>query len=668
VATTIDGTMSGSAPVSFTPPATSDYPDTAPGVVSTNETRFAGQLSAAATCGADVTATLSLETDQGTQEVPVVLPTGYPGPPIPRSAGGGPIPDDSTTGVSSTIQIDPTGPPARIRDLDVSISRITHGWVGDLTIQLTGPDGTTVRLAQHPGGPDNSGNNFVGTVFDDEAAVNIASAAAPYSGSFRPQNDELSRFDGEDWRGNWTLRVRDLFEGDTGALEGWGTSTRTAYCSDNPETTILSGPSEGEFVSSSVATFTFVATEAPGSPPFQCKLDSGDWEDCESAGSQSYTGLTEGLHAFEVRGVDAQGDLDSDPAKRLWFVDTVAPSIGLNAPASRFTSAEPTFTGTAGTASGDLPSVTVAIHDSVGTLVQHMTVPPSGSTWSAKAMPLADGAYSVRAEQRDAAGNVGSSAVSTFTIETPDPSPPDTTDPPDPSDPPDPPPDPGPAAPSFVLVPAEERMSEALVGRLTAIAGCASACRIDARVTASSRAARSLGLGKKSTVLGKVNKRLSRAGTAAAAVRLNKRARAALQRSGAANLTLRLRLTEGGRTLTLRRTISLRRSAGLARIVSSGLRLWAVCSAQCPLGAKLTLSAKHARRIGLKPRGSKRMQVAAGKTTGRAGKPARITLKVRPGAKKALRNARRVPAVLEAVAGTAPSPRRTVSRVITLRR
>jgi subtilisin-like proprotein convertase family protein len=667
-ATTIDGTISGSAPVSFTPPATSEYPDTPPGAVSTNETQFAGQLSASATCGADVTATLSLETDQGIQQVPVVLPTGYPGPPIPRSAGGGPIPDDSTTGVSSTIQVDPTGPPATIRDLDVSISRITHGWVGDLTIQLTGPDGTTVRLAQHPGGPDNSGKNFVGTVFDDEAAVNISSAAAPYSGSFRPQNDELSRFDGKDSRGNWTLRVQDLFEGDTGTLDGWGTSTRTAYCSGNPETSILSGPAEGAFVASTAATFTFIATEAPGTPPFQCSLDDADWEDCGPAGSQTYTGLAQGLHTFEVRGVDAQGDPDFDPARRLWFVDTVAPSIGLDAPPGRFTSAEPTFTGTAGTASGDLPSVAVAIHNSGGALVQSMTVPPSGSTWSAKAMPLADGAYSVRAEQRDAAGNVGSSAVRTFTIDTPDPSAPDTTDPPDQSDQPDLPPGPGPAPPSFVVVPAEERMSEALVGRLTAVAGCASACRIEARVTASSRGARSLGLGAKSTVLGKGTKRLSGAGTATAAVRLNKRARAALRRRDTTNLSLRVKLTEGGKTLGLSRTVSLRRSAGLRRIASRGLRLWAVCSAQCPLRGKLTLSAKEARRIGLKPRGSQRMQVAAGKATGRARKPARLTLKVRPGAKKAMGRARRLRALLETVAGTSPNPRRTVRRALTLRR
>jgi subtilisin-like proprotein convertase family protein len=660
-ATTVEGTMGSGAMVSFNQPANRDYLDMPPGASSTNETPFAGQLPAAATCGEDVTATLTLDTDQGPQQVPVVVPTGYPGPPIPRSAGGGPIPDDSATGVSSTIQVDPSGPPARIRDLDVSISRITHGWVGDLTIQLTGPDGTTVRLAEHPGGPDNSGKNLVGTVFNDEAAVNISSAAAPYSGSFRPQNDELSRFDGKDWRGNWTLRVRDLFEGDTGTLDGWGTSTSTAYCSDNPETKILSGPPDGEFVASTAATFTFSATEAPGSPPFQCRLDSGDWQACESPGSQSYTGLTQGLHTFEVRGVDAQGDVDPDPDRRLWLVDTVLPSVGIDPPASLFTSSQPTFSGTAGTAAGDLPSVSMEIHDGGGTLIQTVTVPTSGSRWSATAVPLADGAYTVRVEQSDAAGNVGSSAVAAFTIDTPDAQPPGPPDPPPPA-----PPAPVPVAPSFVLVPAEERISDAVAGRLAAVAGCATECRLGARLTASPRAARNLGLGRKSTVLGRGAQRLPGAGAASAHVRLSRRARAALRRRQTANVSLRVTLTEGGRTVTLSRTVSLRRSAGLKRVVSRGLRLWAVCSQSCPLSAKLTISAKEARRIGLEPRRSTQIQVASGRATGAAGKPTRLTLEVRRGAKKAMRKARMLRAFLEAVAGT--EPRRAISRTITLRR
>jgi hypothetical protein len=217
-----------------------------------------------------------------------------------------------------------------------------------------------------------------------------------------------------------------------------------------------------------------------------------------------------------------------------------------------------------------------------------------------------------------------------------------------------------------VLAPAEERLADALAGRLRVVAACASACQLDARLTASPKASRSLGLGAKSTLLGTASKRLSTAGTVPMAVRLHMRARAALRRRATTVATLRVTLAAGGRTLSLSRTISLRRSAGLKRIASSGLRLWAACFEHCPLSGRLTLSASSARRIGLRPRGSARMQVAAGRATAPAGTPVRLTLKVRPGARKAIGKARRVDALLEAVAGSVQA-RLTATRGITLR-
>jgi subtilisin-like proprotein convertase family protein len=845
-ATGIDGTMSGSGSLSFTQPA-SAYPTTAPGASSENVDQFVGQLSAAATCGADVAATLSLDTDQGTQQVPVVLPTGYPGTPTPQSSSNVPrsIPDDSSAGVTSTLNV-PN--PGLVKDVDVSISRITHGWVGDLSIQITGPDGTTVKLAEHPGGSDNDGNNFVETVFDDEAAANIASGTAPYTGSFRPQNDELSRFDGKQKQGTWTLRVRDLAEGDAGTIVGWGTSTSTATCARNPQTTITAGPAADQFTEDTNATFEFEATETPGDPPFECSLDGAPFTACQTPpGSHTYTGLADGQHTFQVRAISALGHADPSPATRTWAVDTVGPAVSIDDFQATVTDPTPTFTGSAGTlfgdlptvqvelrhssgntldltaavvgstwsvtapqladgeytvrvrqsdqaghegedsttftlvgdfvaplvnittpangsatadttptiagsagvavgddptvtvrvfdgagalvysasisrdpgsgafavelpqplalgaygvrvsqgdsagnrterevafsvvdaaapavsitspgngsttsdstplisgaagtAPGDLPGITVQIRGAGGGLVQELSATASSGAWSVTARSLADGPYTVVARQSDASGNVGTSAPSSFTVDTPDPSPPEP--------------------PSFALAPAEERIAEALAGRLKAVAGCASECRLEARLTASPRGARALGLGRRSTVLGRGSQRLPGEGTATATVRLTKRAKAALRRKKTASVALRVKLTQGGRTLTLSRTISLRRSAGLRSVASRGLRLWAVCSETCPLSGKLTLSSRDARRIGLRPRGSARVQVAAGRATAEAGKPSRLTLKVKPGAKGALRKARRVRTLLEAVAGGASEPRRTVSRTITLRR
>jgi subtilisin-like proprotein convertase family protein len=772
-ATDIQGTMSGAAPVTFSQPA-SDYPDTGSGASSSNTTQFAGQLGSGATCGSDVSATLSLDTDQGTQDIPVVLPTGYPGSPTPQSSSNVPrsIPDDSSAGVSSTLTV---ANPGLIKDLDVSISRITHQWVGDLVIEIRGPDGTTVRLAEHPGGPDNGGKNLVDTLFDDEAALNISSGTAPYTGSFRPQNDQLSRFDGKDKAGTWTLRVRDLFEGETGTIEGWGTSTSTAACARNPQTTITSGPMPGEVVESTSAAFQFAATETPGNPPFECRLDGQAFEDCTSP--KSYSGLSEGNHTFEVRAIDADGDADPSPASRTWRVDTLGPAVDIDVPAegALVFDPTPTFSGTRGTAEGDDSEVTVRVHVGTGTggplaqppltssgsgatwsvtaatlpngtytieasqfdslghsgsdtatftleadvqppavtisspapgsetsdttpaiagsagtaatdeanvtvrifggagtagpVVQTLTVPRDGSgAWATDAAPLAEGTYTVQAEQRDLAGNLGMSAATTFTVSVPDSSTSGPSPSLDPNQDPNQDPPPPRVAPSFLLAPAEGGLADALAGRVVVAAACASACEARAKLTVSARAARSLGLGTKPTALGSGGKRLAQAGTAAVRVRLTARARAALRGTATMRATLRATLNQGGQRLVLSRTLSLLRSAGPARVAARGLKLWTVCSESCPLSGKLTVSARAARRMGLRPKGSARMSIASGRATAPAGKPTRLTLKVRKGAKKALTRASKVVALLETVAGPQSGPQRTAKRSLTLRR
>jgi subtilisin-like proprotein convertase family protein len=755
------GRLSAGGEVTVTADAATWPPSMPAGGTGTNVPSFEAELAPTASCGADLTGiTLDLTTEQGPHRVPVTIPTGVEATPVlwewPNPGSSPPpaplsIPDDSAAGVASSIEVTA---PGRIKDANVQIARLNHNFVGDLRIDIIGPDLTTVTLVEHPGGPDNNDNNLVGTIFDDEASQNIGAGAGPYTGRFRPQHDQLSRFDGKSQVGTWTLRVRDLFEGVVGTLVQWGADLTPAICSVDstaPNTLIDSGPSDGSSVPTNDATFA-VRSVPPGAS-FQCKLDGAPYAACPS--TKVYTDLADGTHIFRVRADDGT-KVDPTPARRTWTIDTAAPQAAITsgpsdrvnetsaafqfispdtpdakfecqfdaedfsectepfsrsslsdgphtfavraidpvgnvgAPATRTWTvdtaapapvistpangsitddATPLVSGTGGTAQGDEGVVTVKVF--VGTLAaglpaQTLFVPRDGASgaWSVET-PLADGTYTVRAEQADSAGNVGSSLPATFRVDAPDPtpSPPPGTDPPRPRN--DPPP---PVAPSLVLVPAEERISDALAGRLIAVAGCASACRVDARLTASPRAARTLGLGTKSTVLGKGTKRLGGAGTAATAVRLNKRARAALRGKATAKVSLRLKVTEGDSTLSLNRTISLRRSAGLRRIATHGLRLWAVCSERCPLSGKLTLSAKDARRIGLRPRGLKRMQVAAGRVTAPAGKATLLTLKARRGAKKAMSNARRLSALLEATAGAEPNPRTPVSRAFTLRR
>jgi serine protease len=103
-----------------------------------------------------------------------------------------------------------------IGDIDVRLN-ITHTYVSDLRIYLRGPDGTTVQLFNRRGG---SGDNFTNTLFSDEAATAISGGAAPYNGTYRPEQ-LLSAFDGKNARGTWQLIVQDLAGGDVGRINSW---------------------------------------------------------------------------------------------------------------------------------------------------------------------------------------------------------------------------------------------------------------------------------------------------------------------------------------------------------------------------------------------------------------------------------------------------------------
>src|SRR5262249_30786528 len=80
---------------------------------------------------------------------------------------------------------------------DLTVGKVTvnvnliHTWVGDRVIKLRGPNGTTITLFNRHGG---SGHNLRAT-FDDSAITPIGAAAAPFQGSFRP-DQALSTFNG----------------------------------------------------------------------------------------------------------------------------------------------------------------------------------------------------------------------------------------------------------------------------------------------------------------------------------------------------------------------------------------------------------------------------------------------------------------------------------------
>jgi len=116
--------------------------------------------------------------------------------------------------VTSTLSV---GSHIQINDINVTIGNLHHTFVGDLVLTIISPDGTERALSNRRGG---SGNNFIHTVFDDEAALAIGAGSAPFNGSFMP-DALLSGFDGSDAFGTWTLRISDQAGGDVGRLADW---------------------------------------------------------------------------------------------------------------------------------------------------------------------------------------------------------------------------------------------------------------------------------------------------------------------------------------------------------------------------------------------------------------------------------------------------------------
>ena len=126
------------------------------------------------------------------------------------SAPATPISDSAIAESTLTVLDDVT-----IEDLDVSVD-VTHTWIGDLTIVVTSPAGTSVTLFDGAGG---ASDNIVAT-WDDEGRAHAAPFAA--GDAIQPSGaGALSDFDAELTSGDWALSVTDSAAGDDGALNEW---------------------------------------------------------------------------------------------------------------------------------------------------------------------------------------------------------------------------------------------------------------------------------------------------------------------------------------------------------------------------------------------------------------------------------------------------------------
>src|SRR4029079_2331892 len=107
----------------------------------------------------------------------------------------------------------------------------------------------------------------------------------------------------------------------TGAPDNPGATASKGGTADTVarDTTIGSTPPAVSSIGS--ASFGFASTE-PGST-FACSLDGGTFASCSSP--QSYAGLSNGAHAFQVKATDAAGNSDPTAAAYSWQVQVFAP-------------------------------------------------------------------------------------------------------------------------------------------------------------------------------------------------------------------------------------------------------------------------------------------------------------------------------------------------------
>jgi Ca2+-binding RTX toxin-like protein len=166
-----------------------------------------------------------------------------------------------------------------------------------------------------------------------------------------------------------------------------------------PDTAITAQPTDP--TSDNTPSFSFTSTETGGS--FEYQVDGGGF--VSGASGDVLGPLAEGAHTFQVRAIDAAGNVDPTPASYAWTIDATPPDTMITAqPADPTSDATPTFEFTSTEA-----GVTFEYQLDGGGFVLGI----SGDELE----PLADGVHTFEVRAVDAVGNVDPTPASyTWTI------------------------------------------------------------------------------------------------------------------------------------------------------------------------------------------------------------------------------------------------------------
>lgn len=271
----------------------------------------------------------------------------------------------------------------------------------NLVIDTTGPETT---ISANPPAATNSPTASFSFSGDDGDGSGVVSFACQLDGDgFTPCTSGQSYSSLGD--GSHTFEVRAIDA--AGNVDATPASYTWTVDTVAPTTTINSTPAAT--TSSTDATFTFNGTDVSGVTSFECKLDGGSFTSCTSG--QSYSGLNDGSHTFQVRAVDAVSNVDATPAAYTWTVDTTPPTTNITAKPS----ANANSTSAALSFGGD---------DAGGSGVASFECKLDGSVFTPCSSPqsynsLGEGSHTFRVRAIDAAGNADPSpANATWSIDT----------------------------------------------------------------------------------------------------------------------------------------------------------------------------------------------------------------------------------------------------------
>jgi subtilisin-like proprotein convertase family protein len=130
----------------------------------------------------------------------------------------GPIPD---TGQELCFTLPVTGLPQVIDSTYGLVAvrlNITHSYVGDLAIRLRTAAGNYINLVSRRGA---GGDNFVATELRMDAPTIIANGAAPFTGSFVPEQSLNLANNRQNPNNTWSLCIRDVATQDVGLLNSF---------------------------------------------------------------------------------------------------------------------------------------------------------------------------------------------------------------------------------------------------------------------------------------------------------------------------------------------------------------------------------------------------------------------------------------------------------------